>query len=336
MIETPNRFVKPSVYLVGKSVMCDDGVKKFLTDSDNLEFWDDIVSARSDGLSDAEIMSSLFAKMCYRSLTVKHNSNVTRVRDIEPNLKNMFNTGHGSVFEHVWFNFIVDDCSRVFTHELVRHRVGTAFSQTSGRYCRIDQLNIVWDPILDPVKDLWNSHLALTEDLIYLTECKLGLRKPNDKQPGADPEHYIKARKVTWEGPASLELKWVPDDAFNFEKRKKITSAIRRIAPNGQENEIGFSVNLRALRHTMLMRTAAFAEWEIRYVFAEIYHALKLQFPMMFYGAKERQVEGITEVYGMKCQPYEKSAEMVLDEMTDQEVALFVKTRPNVMKNLTA
>ena len=116
--------------------------------------------------------------------------------------------------------------------------------------------------------------------------------------------------------------------------KKKLTSAIRRIAPNGQSNEIGYSVNLRSLRHTILMRTARVAEREIRLVFNKIYGCLKERWPLMFHGATEVLVDGIPEISGMKCQPYEKAADMVMEEMTDEELLLYVKTRPQVVQEL--
>ena len=96
----------------------------------------------------------MFAKLSTQALTVGKNENIKRVRDIPENIQNAFNQGHGSVFEHCQLNFIARNCSRVFTHEIVRHRAGTAFSQTSGRFVRGDSVDIVFDPILEPVRDL--------------------------------------------------------------------------------------------------------------------------------------------------------------------------------------
>ncbi len=328
MLQQEERFVKPKVYLIGQTTMNEEGVLRFLTESKQMDFWDDVLVARKEGISDMEILCSLYAKLCYRSLVVGKNVNVQKVRSVQHNIKGAFDSGHGSVFEAGLLNFVVDDCSRVFTHEIVRHRAGTHFSQTSGRYCRIEDLRIVWDPILDPVKDIFAEALIRIEDAVYLAECKLGLRKP---VVACLPGDYIEKVKMYGDTESVRELRWVPDDTFNFDKRKKLTSAIRRIAPNGQENEMGVSLNLRALRHTMLLRTAKFAEWEIRYVFAEIYRQLKDKFPLLFYGAKTREIEGITEVYGMKCQPYELSAVGVLEEMTDEEAAYYIKTRPKAL-----
>ncbi len=319
--DTGDKFLRPKVYWVGYTEMNDEGVLKYLRESGNEQFWESVVAARERGLSNAEILCSMFAKMCYRSLTLGHNSNVTKTRDIWDNVVNCFDTGHSSVFEHVGFNFVIADCSRVFTHELVRHRVGVAFSQTSGRYCRLDNLQMVWDPVLDPVKDLWADHLRATEELVYLSECKLGLRVPPQQYPNCRPEAYLDIGNG---------CKWVTNDAIPFDQKKKITSAIRRIAPNGLANEIAYSVNLRSLRHTMLMRTNRVAEWEIRLVFEQIYNIMKDKYPLMFHGAKTRAVDGIAEVYGMKCQPYELSAQMALDMMSDEELRLYLKTRPTM------
>lgn len=211
-----------------------------------------------------------------------------------------------SVFEHCNLNFIVRNCSRVLTHEAVRHRAGWAYSQTSGRYCRLDSIDLVWSELLEPVKDLWMDHLGKTEDLVYLTECRLGLRKPNPDSPTSDPSYCLAS-------PPALrkereKYRWVPDDSFNFDKRKAITSAVRRIAPNGQANELGMTCNVRSLRHVVQVRTARFAETEIRDVFAQVYRLVKDEFPTIFYKARTRDVGGIPEVFGMKLQPYEIEA----------------------------
>ena len=232
------------------------------------------LAARKDGLSDSEILCSVFAKLCYKSLTIGKNANISRVRDIKDNLINCFDVGHGSIFEHVSFNFIIADCSRVFTHELVRHRTGTAFSQNSGRYIRLDKIDLVHDPILDSVRD------DITEILTYVETKYQDLVK-------------------------KLNLESISD----FSTKKKITSALRRIAPNGQPNEIGVSMNLRTLRHTIMLRTSRHAEWEIRVIFAQIYKMISERYPLMFHGAKVTLVDGIEEVSGMRMQPYEASAQ---------------------------
>lgn len=325
-------LVKPKVFLVGFTTADPNGIEEYLRYTKQEDFLETWKQAMDDGVSPGEALCSMFAKLCYKSLVVGKNANVTRIRDVQKNLEGCHDTGHGSVFEHCQLNFIVTDCSRVYTHEQVRHRVGFAYSQTSGRYCRLDKIDLVWSDLLDPVKDLWLDHLHKTEDLVYLTECKLGLRKPPAEMPDIPAEATINTTEfVSWvsrrhpdrykalidTGSPSLtvemrgvmnQFRWVPDDSFNFDKRKAITSAIRRIAPNGQSNEIGMSCNIRALRHTVQLRTQRFAETEIRDIWGQIYCLVKARFPTIFYKAKEFIFDNLLEIRGMKVQPYEIEA----------------------------
>ncbi len=302
-------FVRPRAFRVGYTQVDSEGLLAYLEYTKQMDFLESLNQAEAAGVSPAECLISFYAKLCYKSLTMGKNSNLTRVRDIPDNILGIIDTAHGSVFEHVGVNFVVTDCSRIYTHEQVRHRQGTAYSQTSGRFCRLDQIDLVFDPILEPARDLWEQHLGATEDLIYLTECKLGMRKPPESpaQP-IDMRAYVSLRHT--DPGAAERAKWVPDnDTHDFPKRKAMTSAIRRIAPNGQANEIGMTLNIRALRHTILIRTQRFAEWEIRVVYAEIYELVKEKFPLLFSDAKVRIVEGLPEVYGMKMQPYDIKAD---------------------------
>ena len=56
----------------------------------------------------------------------------------------------------------------------------------------------------------------------------------------------------------------------SFDEKKEITSAMRRVAPIGLATNIGWSCNIRTLRHVIEQRTAPWAEEEIRLVFARI------------------------------------------------------------------
>lgn len=267
-------FVKPQVYFVGYTEVDMNGVWNYLKDSGNMDFWESIQQAKSQGISEAEILCSMFAKLCYKSLSMGQNKNVSRIRDIQDNLTGCFKTGHGSIFEHISFNFIAANCSRVFTHELVRHRVGMAYSQNSGRYIRSDSIEVVFDPILEPVKNEFQELLEFIEKKYKEMEHKFDL-----------------------------------DSMKDFGTKKKITSALRRILPNGQANEIAFTVNLRSLRHLIMLRTSRHAEWEIRVVFEQVYLIMKEKYPLMFFDAKEEIIDDHIEVTGMKMQPYENTAE---------------------------
>jgi thymidylate synthase (FAD) len=324
------RLTQPQTFLIGYSDVDETGLKDYLRASGNADFEHTYVKAVTAGLSPAEALCSFYAKLCYKSLVLGQNANVNRIRDVEDNIKGCFNTGHGSVFEHVCFNFVTTNCSRVFTHELVRHRVGIAFSQTSGRYVRIEpgNLKLVWDPILEGCEGIFDDVIETIELGVYQAECRLGLRKPPDAHPQASKLGWVQQRAAG--DPNWKEFMWVPDSTFNMTKRKKITSAIRRIAPNGQTNEMGWSANLRCIRQLMQIRTSRFAEYEIRLVFNQVYHLLKDKFPLMFHGARETEIDGLLEITEMKLQPWER----VLADHTTEEIDAELKTRGLAVMNI--
>lgn len=255
----------PKTYLIGVTEPQNDAIYAYLRDTDQLEFLEEFLKEqkRHGNIT----LSSFYAKLCYKSLVEDKNPNLTQIRGIEDNIKATFNQGHGSVFEHIWFNFVTTNCSRVFTHELVRHRVGTAFSQTSGRYCAIDKIDLVLPPEVESNPEA----MKLIED----TRCYL-------------EENLVSLREIL-----------IPEKA-DFTLKKKLTSAIRRLAPNGQTNEIGWSANIRSLRHMIEMRTARGAEWEIRYVFNEVADLLMQRVPLLLYGAEITEVEGLKEYTNLK------------------------------------
>lgn len=290
-------LVSPKVYFVGFTTVNPPEIERYLRDTGQEDFLDDWQKATAEGVPGGLTLCSMFAKLCYKSLVVGKNANVQKTRGVRKNLEGCFDTGHGSVFEHCNLSFLVTDCSRVYTHEQVRHRSGFAYSQTSGRYCRLDNIDLVWDSVLDSVKELFLNHVKDTEDLVYAAECRLGLRKPNPLAPNAASDDWIRLRDTAH--------RWVPDDTFDFEKRKKITSAIRRIAPNGQANEIGITCNVRSLRHVVQLRTARFAETEIRNIWNQIYQLVRKDWKVVFHGARERVHDGLPEIYGMRQQPYD-------------------------------
>ncbi len=308
--------VRPETYFIGYPAINMAEMERYCRDTGNLEFVDTIHAARRDGVTDAGILCSYYAKLCYQALKVGPNLNVTKVRDIPDNIAGTLKQGHGSVFEHATFNFTVTNCSRVFTHEAVRHRAGTAFSQTSGRYVRGDRIAFVFDPILRPIETIGQQTLASLEQ-VYRHMCNVmglngvaGIREALTRDVLLDPGTWIKATPSDKELDAYLEFRFPGKsrqdiDNLPFSYKKKVTSALRRYLPNGQSNEIGFSLNVRAVRHYLMLRTAAGAEWEIRVVANQMYDLIKARHPHLLADAKEREADGQREIYGMTLQPYD-------------------------------
>lgn len=151
------------------------------------------------------------------------------------------------------------------THELVRHRAGTAISMESGRYVRRDHLGY------DIPSCIMNNEAALRRYqrvMRYLDREKRLL----DEDMGIDEE------------------------GLNFALKKEYSSATRRIFPHGEAVDIGWSANFRALRHTIEMRTSRHSEEEMRKVFAKVFELCIERYPNMFQDYSEDQVNGIIEI----------------------------------------
>lgn len=255
-------FVTPKTYLIGHTSIDYVEMAKFLEDSGNSSFVEQIDEYEHEHLHknvDADILSSFYAKLCYKSLSLGHNKNISKIRDIESNIKNVIDSGHHSVLEHFYCNFVSRNVSRVFLAELSRHRTGTSFSVNSFRYIRIDAIDLVIPPELEPYKELLQENMNKIEDTIKFIEKDMNI------------------------------------DSLDFYNKKKITSALRRISPNGIAHEVGWGANIRQLRHMIKLRTNRHAEWEIRYVFNEVANILKSKFPLMMYGLKSENIDELDE-----------------------------------------
>ena len=79
-------------------------------------------------------------------------------------VKHLYNNGHHSVFEHIYFTFKIEDISRACSHQLVRHR-HCSFTQRSQRYCSEDGFDVVMPKSFSTVyKDGWYADFS---DIIH-------------------------------------------------------------------------------------------------------------------------------------------------------------------------
>ena len=176
-------------------------------------------------------------------------------------LAHIVEVGHGSVLEHAVLNFVFADVSRVFTHELVRHRAGTAISQESLRYVRLGRL----------------SAYVPTQ----IREDERGL------------EIFCRTMEQLEQVQRELADAFAIDQEEKFAVKKQLTSAFRRIAPLGLATTVGWSCNFRTLRHVIEIRTAPDAEEELRLVFGKVYDAVKGRYPNVFGDYTVEMVEGL-------------------------------------------
>jgi thymidylate synthase (FAD) len=98
----------------------------------------------SDADTDADLLVEFAGKSCYMSFDTSLNQNLTKVggrNNHDYIQQGIIANKHGSVLEHATVTFFLTNVSRVVTHEIIRHRAGVAYSQTSGRYVRNDEIS---------------------------------------------------------------------------------------------------------------------------------------------------------------------------------------------------
>jgi thymidylate synthase (FAD) len=253
---------EPQVFLIAKTMLHEDGLQKYLNSIGITE--DDWFP--DPRVSDAENLIEAGGRMCYRSWAPWDptkpegtNPNVTKVREgNDKYLKNVIRSEHGALVEHPSVTMIFKDVSRVFTHELVRHRAGWAYSQESLRYVRLSGDIRFWIP--DAVKGKVGATRLFQETIGHLADVQAKLHRLYDIE-------HIK----------------------NFSAKKLLTSMFRRLAPIGLATSIMATGNLRAWRHVIRMRTETVAEEEIRLCFQKAASLLKAEYPNAFFDMSENE-----------------------------------------------
>ena len=241
------KFIEPKVFHVAHTVLMPQGVQDYL---DALDIPDWV----TDAPSDVETLIEVMGRGCYRSFQPGMNKNVTKIREgNEPYVANLLSTRHGSVVEHAADSYIFLDVSRVFTHELVRNRIGNAFSQESLRYVRLDSLK-AWFP------KVFQDHPEATQLKAFMQE-KFEVMEDWQRQLAV-----------------FLDI----DNVKDFKTKKKLTSAMRRFAPIGLATMIGFSGNQRSIRWAIEQRTDPAAEEEIRIVFGQVAEEQRRNYPNLY------------------------------------------------------
>lgn len=254
------KIVEPKVFHVAQTTLDRTGMDAYLA-ALGVPDW------VTDAPSDSEALIEVMGRGCYRSFAPGLNKNVTKVREGSLSyLKNILTTKHGSVLEHAGDSYVFLHVSRVFTHELVRNRVGNGFSQESLRYVRLDDLNC-WFP------NAFANH-AKSDKIM-----EIWTRVFN-----------------TCEG-AQVELSQLLEvDAQPMNIKKKLTSAMRRLAPIGLATMIGYTGNHRSIRWAIEQRTHWTAEEEIRMVFAKVFHMQKERYPNLYSDAVVTIEDGLEQI----------------------------------------
>jgi thymidylate synthase (FAD) len=215
-------------------------------------------------VSDPALLVALAAKQCYMAFQPGLNPNVTKVRsDMVEYLDNVLKQRHGSVLEHCVFTFGINGCSRVFTGEMNRHRAGVGVSERSMRYIRYDKIDF-WMP------ECFREADGDSDDL----KCKKKKSRDLLTAQFESQESMMREFGAIW----ADEL--APTSTFHA--KKVLTSAFRRGIGMGVATGGVWSLNIRALRHVIALRTDAGAEEEIVHVFKKVGAIMLKKVPELF------------------------------------------------------
>ncbi|MBI1261283.1 MAG: FAD-dependent thymidylate synthase [Rhizobiales bacterium] len=255
-------IVTPEVFCLAETTLHHADVQGYLT-SIGAARWN------TNADYDAEGLVEIAGRRCYKSFGTELNPNLTMVRnDNKGYVDNVLKSKHGSVLEHASVTYAIENVSRIFTHEMVRHRHASP-SQESMRFVRLTELKAYWPDAFDKLPEPHREEVLsiFTETFVRAEQTQLAL-----------------AAKLDMDG-----------DTFSFAEKKKLQSAMRRLIPDGICTGIIISANHRSWREMILKRTSRHAEEEIRKVFEIIALDLQKRVPAVYQDMETELVDGILE-----------------------------------------
>lgn len=203
-----------------------------------------------DNSANAAHLAEFAGRLCYMSYGKGRKST-------DEYIENILAHAHGSVLEHVNYTVLIEGVSRTLTHELVRHRAGTAYSQLSQRYVDESEAAFVWpneyNDLHESIQEEVHNHI-LRSQALYLTIMK-DLSARYQRAHGTKP-------------PMDLVKAW--------------RGAARKVLPQGTETKIVMTANVRAWRNVLEQRGSLHADPEIRQLAVALYQVLSAEAPVFF------------------------------------------------------
>jgi thymidylate synthase (FAD) len=236
--------MKPKVYLLTRTRLDIEAFLSFLSEEGT--DW-----ARSPSATESEEAVEIAGRICYMSFGEKQSP-----RRNGDYVHNLIKQGHESVLEHVNWTFLLAGVSRAFTHQLVRHRAGFAFSQLSQQYHEEIDAEFV-----EP------AHLEQSPQALAAWRRAVEVSQESYR--------VILDSLSKLEGKPGLELS-------QKEFKRAIRSAARSVLPNATETKIVVTANARALRHFFKVRGSIPGDIEMRCIAAALFNLVRVEAPSLF------------------------------------------------------
>jgi thymidylate synthase (FAD) len=131
-----------------------------------------------DYTKDPERNVATAARLCYSKKGAAELNKEMSSEQVEKLVRKVVGMGHTSTLEHTYFFFHVQ-CSRVTSHQIVRQRIGTSYSQRSQRYVTEDNFDYITPPKIKKNEKAYEIFKKKMEELenSYLELIDLGIPK---------------------------------------------------------------------------------------------------------------------------------------------------------------
>lgn len=229
-------FTEPIVFLLARPKLDKNGIQEFIKESGNI-----FNKSKTDKISDGDAISELGGRVCYCSFKSYLCSGGKF-------LKRAILNNHGSIFEHANYTFGVARCSRGYTHQMVRHRAGFAYSQESTHYIKYSKATMRACVDKYAIRDgglrRWENGISSILDNYEILCSSIGSK---------NTQHFT-------------------------------TGAARQLLPQAIESKLIFTANIRALRHFIEERCNRNNTLEIRLIAKKIFQIMVKEAPWSMYG----------------------------------------------------
>jgi len=238
--QAPETLGELSLHVVSRPSFDVAAMRTYLT-SENLKW------RSSSAASDAEHLVEVAGRLCYLSFGERQSPKTNAEY-----ILNLIAHGHESVLEHASWSFVLTGVSRGFSHQLVRHRVGFAFSQLSQQY---------------------RDHSGATSVMPEVLRNVPGAAAKWQEAITHSQQAYVDLLEL---------LEEIPHDLPPRERLRLIRTAARSVLSAASETKLLFSANARALRHFMRARGTIEGDEEMRRVSALLLGTMEREAPSMF------------------------------------------------------
>lgn len=245
------------------------------------------------------------ARLCYSSANIEELRDKVTPENAEKFLNMILEIGHGSILEHSSITFGIEGVSRSLTHQLVRHRVGSSYSQKSQRYVSEGQFEYIIPKPIAKYDYLKEDYIRCMERLQEdYNEITLSLLIEQIKE-------YLAEGHTNEELEAAIASQSAKEEIVQLfkESNKKLYSKFEKIAienaryvlPNACETKIQVTMNVRALFNFFKERLCDRAQEEIRDMSFEMWKACMEIAPTIFKYAVPTCVHGKCKEGSMSC-----------------------------------